>query len=279
MQARDGGDAHAAPGGRRLGAHILMWVTMSVSTGNEASEKLTVGRRFNGPPGSANGGYLAGLLARRVGSPAVQVTLRTPPPLETPMEVVPAGAGTPLRLMDGETLVAEARPAEAPATDLLPVAPETAEEARQAFRGFGGHPFSACFVCGPDRADGDGLRVLAGPVPGSDGSLVAAPWTPDASLAGTDPRTTGPEAAWAALDCPGGWASDVDQRPMVLGRMTAAVDRVPEVGSPHVVVGRFLRSEGRKVFTATALFDHEGARIASAEATWIVIDPKDFGAA
>ncbi|MDA2813719.1 hypothetical protein O4J56_23950 [Nocardiopsis sp. RSe5-2] len=252
---------------------------MSVSTGDEAPAKLTVGRRFNGPPGSANGGYLAGLLARRVGTPAVRVTLRTPPPLETPMEVDPGGGDAPLRLLHGDTLVAEAQPAEAPATDLRPVSPETAAEASRGFRGRAGHPFATCFVCGNDRAEGDGLRVLAGPVPGADGGLVAAPWTPDASLAGDTPRTAGPEFAWAALDCPGGWASDVHERPMVLGRMAAEVVRLPEIGKPHVVMGRLLRTEGRKVFTATALFDHEGARIASAEATWIIIDPKDFGAA
>jgi hypothetical protein len=43
---------------------------------------LTVDPRFNGPPGSANGGYLAGLLAARVpeATDAVVVTLRKPRP-------------------------------------------------------------------------------------------------------------------------------------------------------------------------------------------------------
>ena len=41
-------------------------------------------------------------------------------------------------------------------------------------------------MCGPDRAEGDGLRVFPGPVAGR--GLWAAPWTPDPSVAGADGR-------------------------------------------------------------------------------------------
>ena len=51
--------------------------------------RLLVPSRFNGPPGSANGGYVAGLLAAHLGTEGpVRVTLREPPPLEVPMVVL-----------------------------------------------------------------------------------------------------------------------------------------------------------------------------------------------
>jgi hypothetical protein len=44
-------------------------------------------------------------------------------------------------------------------------------------------------------------------------------------------------------------------------------------GEPHVVLGRHLRTEGRKTFTASTLYGPSGDPIASAEAVWIAIDP------
>ncbi|MFN3602998.1 MAG: hypothetical protein ACK4UY_16580, partial [Dietzia sp.] len=53
-----------------------------------ATDVLTVPSRFCGPPSSGNGGWSAGALAALAapGAP-VRVTLRRPPPLETPMPV------------------------------------------------------------------------------------------------------------------------------------------------------------------------------------------------
>ena len=102
---------------------------------------------------------------------------------------------------------------------------------------------------------------------------TACVWVPDPTLAQLDdPSVVGPEFGWAALDCPGGWTSDLEQRPMVLGRMTAAVSSLPRVGRPHIVVGRLLREEGRKTFTATSLYD-AGRLVGRAEHTWIAVDP------
>ena len=76
---------------------------------------------------------------------------------------------------------------------------------------------------------------------------------------------------WAALDCPGGWSATWSGRPMVLGRMTAAVDACPAVGDPCVVVGRRLRDERRKTFTATTAYDADGRVLGRAEAAWIAL--------
>ena len=73
-------------------------------------ETLTIPARFNGPPGSANGGYTCGRVAQLVGAEEVEVSLRKPPPLERPLEVVRDGERVELR--DGDTLVAEGQPAE-----------------------------------------------------------------------------------------------------------------------------------------------------------------------
>ncbi|MBB6172091.1 hypothetical protein HNR23_002151 [Nocardiopsis mwathae] len=239
---------------------------------------LIVDPRFNGPADSANGGYISGLLAARLEAPGasgVQVTLRKPPPLGTPMTVEPDDGGG-LRLMDGGDLVAVAEPAEEPAEAVPPVSRAKAEQAQRRFRGSSGHPFPTCFTCGTERAPGDGLRLFAGPVDDEHPTTVACSWTPDPSLAvrGADgtPRDTVPtEVVWAALDCPGGWSSDVSERPIVLGRMAATVARSPRVGRPHVVMGRLLGAEGRKVFTASTVYGPDGEVVARARATWIML--------
>ena len=65
---------------------------------------MRIAARFNGPPGSANGGVTAGRLAAYVGAAAVEVTLRRPPPLGVDLRVDASG-GT-ARLLDGDVLVA-----------------------------------------------------------------------------------------------------------------------------------------------------------------------------
>ncbi|HET8969672.1 MAG TPA: hypothetical protein VFN19_01325, partial [Candidatus Nanopelagicales bacterium] len=99
---------------------------------------------------------------------------------------------------------------------------------------------------------------------------VATTWVPDASLAGPDGRVP-PELVWAALDCPGGWTSDLGDRPMVLGRITAAVDALPEPGDRCIVVGQRLGVDGRKAFTASTAYDSDGRVLGHAESTWIAV--------
>jgi hypothetical protein len=238
------------------------------------SSSITVSQRFAGPPGSANGGYLSGRLAAHVDDSApVTVTLRTPPPLERPMAVEPDGSG--VRLLDGEVVVAEASPGEFGHDLVAPVDVETAEAARSSYAGLHRHPFPGCFTCGPDRDEGDGLRLMPGRIaPGR----TACVWVPHQSLASIDDAAVAdPVFAWAALDCPGGWTSDVDARPVVLGRMTALCDEPPLIGQPHVVVGRLIAQEGRKTVTATTLYDNDGRVLGRAEHTWIAVDPATFG--
>ena len=140
---------------------------------------LTIPARFNGPPGSANGGYAAGLVAGLVGSEVASVSLRAPPPLERPLAVVRDNGGVELR--DGDTLVAEGNPDELLLDVPDPVSPADAAAASEAGREHwcAVHPFPTCVVCGPKRASGDGLRVFPGEL--RDG-VFAADWTPDESI-------------------------------------------------------------------------------------------------
>jgi hypothetical protein len=151
---------------------------------------------------------------------------------------------------------------------------ERAMSARAAYPGLNDHPFDHCFVCGPLRAYGDGMKLCPGPV--GDG-MTACVWTPDESLADpSDPALVGYEFVWSAMDCPGGWTSDLTARPLVLGRMTALVERVPAIGRPVVVVGKLLDTDGRKSFTAVTAYEPDGEIIGHAEQVWIEVDPALF---
>lgn len=228
---------------------------------------LTIDRRFCGPPDSGNGGYVCGVLAQSVDGDA-EITLRMPPPLHRPLEVVTEN-GT-VRLRDGEAVVAEAALA---AWELDVPEPPTlaeAEAAAQGYTGFDRHAFPTCFVCGPRRRAGDGLRIFTGPLDGTP--LVAAPWAPDASLS-EDGVLVRPEFIWAALDCPGGFAvtPDLQERPVLLGRLAARIHAPVRIDQTYVAVGWPIARDGRKLFAGTALFTADGACCARARATWIEV--------
>ncbi len=234
------------------------------------SEQVIIDQRFRGPPESGNGGYVCGVVAGLVGGTA-EVTLRRPPPLDRPLQVTRLDDGG-IALRDGETIIAEGAPAPVEIEAPEPVSFTDAEEASRSYLGFRRHDFPTCLVCGPQRTQGDGLRIFPGPIPGRD--IVAAAWTPDASLAGED-STVRPEFVWAALDCPGGWAlfdEPNEGRPIVLGRQATRLIAPVQRGDRCVVIGWPLGEDGRKLYSGTALFSHNGELRAVARATWIRLD-------
>lgn len=247
---------------------------------------LVIPARYCGPNSSGNGGYTAGLLAERFADhpdpapecPVVEVTLRLPPPLDTDL-AVEHDDGPRTRLLHGSTLVAEARCTDEELQPVEAVSTARAAEVMPGYAGFRTHPFPRCFVCGPDREEGDGLRIFPGPL--GDGRVASA-WVPHQSLAVAsdllDPgvERVGLATTWAALDCPGGWSTDLEGRPAVLGQIAARVDALPVVGEPHVVVGAELSREGRKTFTASTVYDSDGRIVARARHTWIAVDPAAF---
>ena len=233
--------------------------------GDPVAEQIVIDRRYCGPGKSGNGGYVCGLLAGYVEG-AAEVTLRLPPPIDTPLEVDTGEHGR-VTLRDGDAIVAECAPAHIDIEVPAAVSVSDAEAAAKLYPGFDRHPFPTCFVCGPDRAEGDGLRIFPGAVDGRD--LVAAPWTPEASLADDD-RLVRPEFVWAALDCPSGFGGGLGgDLVMVLGRLAAELRLPVYAGRRYAVAGWLVSEEGRKRFTGSALFDEEGALCARAKATWI----------
>ena len=230
---------------------------------------LTVAPRFCGPPGSANGGYLAGLFAQHA-QETVRVRLHLPPPLGASLQVVPREGGRFELLHDG-AVIASAEPTRLEIEVPSPPDYLAALEASRRYAGFTGHAFPGCFVCGPERARGDGLRIFAGPLSAGAAAMVAAPWVPDVAL-GLDDHKVRPEFMWAALDCPGYFAARADRVAMLLGEFTAHVDRRVHVDEPCVILGWRISVDGRKYEVGTALFDEDGELCARARALWI--EPK-----
>jgi len=237
---------------------------------------VTIDKRYCGPPNSGNGGYVCGRLARHIAGGA-EVTLRAPPPLDKPLDVVAADGGS-WELRDGATILAAGRGAgvelvrletasfaEASAAELLtPVKPHE-------------HPLPMCFVCGPARAQGDGLRIFAGPL-ARQISVFAATWIPDPTLAAED-GLVAPEFLWSALDCPTGYVSNYnpesgnsERTPILLGRMSARIETRPRPEERCVITAWATARDGRKRVAEAAAFGEAGRLLAVARATWIAVE-------
>jgi hypothetical protein len=224
---------------------------------------VSIPNRFCGPPGYANGGYAAGLVAPHcLGAAAVAVTIRRPVPLDRRLAVV--GEQDTIELRDGDEVLALAQPE---TLDDRPPRVVGLDEARAAAKRCAvllhgdWHPAPECFVCGPRRDPEDGLRLFAGP---TDDGLVTTTWTP---------RETAPEIVWAALDCPSSMHIYRDGvRPVamyVLGRIVGRVDERPHIDEELVIVSWELGRDGRKLFAGCALQRPDGAILATTRATWI----------
>jgi hypothetical protein len=231
---------------------------------------LTVAGRFCGPPGTANGGYLAGRLAARLPSPAVSVRLRRPTPVDRALDVRPAGGG--VELVDGDEVLATAIPAELELE--VPAAPSCADAAaaQAALPPREGHPFPRCFGCGSDRVPGDAVAVVVGPLPGRP-DVWAGTFRPTAELPSSD-GVAAPETVWAALDCPSFQPiAPLNPAPHVLGTITARQDAPVRLDTDHVLLSWLVAHEGRRSTTASALVGPDGTVAARAQAIWFEVSP------
>jgi len=230
---------------------------------------LAIPARFNGPLQSGNGGYCSGAFAGFLEGPA-EVSLRAPVPLETPLAVERDGDDA-LRVLDGETLIAEA--GAAPELQVEVPEPVSSQEARRAaerYRGLPDGPFSRCFVCG--RAREDALGVFAGEVEGRE--LVASPWTPPAWAADESGQVL-PEIVWAVLDCPTFFAAYLGEELPIsfLVRLGARIDAPVLAGEEHVVIAWPTGVEGRKRWAGSAVLSGDGKVLAAAHA--LMVEPRD----
>lgn len=236
------------------------------------SEPLVISSRFCGPPKSGNGGYVCGRMAAHVPG-SVAVRLKAPPPLETELQIEVLDSA--VRLLHGPNVIAEAKAA---ALDLSPPACPSfaeAEEAAKSYLGFTSHAFPRCFVCGPQRANGDGLRIFPGPT--ASRSMVAATWVPDQSL-GNGSKVVRAEFLWAALDCTSGFAvlPVPEGKAIVLGELCVRIDDSVTASEKCIVIGWPLQIDGRKRIAGSAVFSSSGRPVAVGRATWIEVPSSAF---
>lgn len=226
---------------------------------------IIITHQFRGPDNSGNGGYTCGKLASYINGPA-EVTLKLPPPLNQPLEVVQDPSGG-VALMKGEQTIATAVPASIHLTVPGPPSYETAVKAAGQHAMMEAHAYPGCFVCGPARKKADGLCIFAGRVKNQD--YVAAPWIPEKCFA-DESGVIRDEIVWAALDCPGAWAIlDKQLRMILLGRMAVEIIKPVKAGQELVVIGWQIAEEGRKIQAGTALFDESRDLCAKGQSTWI----------
>ncbi len=244
-------------------------------------KSVVIEKRFCGPPNSANGGYVCGLLAAHIDGDA-EITLRAPPPLGQRLGIVASEDSIELR--NGDATLATGRKTRFEVHEMPVVNFRDAQDAvRRSRYDESRHPLPMCFVCGSAREHGDGLRIIPGPVPprlGCNAGILAAPWVPYANLAGEDGAVAG-EFVWAALDCPTGFAGVGAHHlgmngteTILLGRMSARIEKRPQPGDPCMIVAWPTGRDGRKLFASSALLSSDGELLAAAQATWILVDPQ-----
>ncbi|MEH6589776.1 MAG: hypothetical protein V7746_05960 [Halioglobus sp.] len=230
------------------------------------NHQISIASRFNGPPGSGNGGYSCGTLAAYL--PGVtRVRLHAPPPLDKPMQV--SETDGEVQLHDGETLVGSAVSVQLDM--VIPDAPSLAEaeQASKGFLCFEDHSYPTCFVCGPGREGNDGLCLYPGPV--KDWNLLACVWRPGADLL-DDTGMVRPEFVWSALDCPGFFAAvGEDLLPTLLGELIADLKHPVPGSEPLVVFSWPMGREGRKLRGGVAIANQDGHVLACSQTTWIAL--------
>jgi hypothetical protein len=246
-------------------------MTTGSSTRFDRIDTLIIDPRYKGPNTSGNGGWVAGSLARLLGTGSVSVSLRAPAPLAVPLSVRWRDDGT-VTLENGGSLIAEA--GSAPLELDVPEAPNPEEAAAAGVLAqkmtvhLGANvPYAHCFGCGLARSDG--LRIVPGPV--GDGGIVATSWTPSLP-AGNDDRLS-VETTWTALDCSAGlaWMPRLPAgTAIVTARITAVIDQPLQAGHRYTVIGWPISQEGRKLHAGTAIFDATGKIRARSRQLWLI---------
>ena len=232
--------------------------------------ELIIQRRFNGPPASGHGGYVAGMLSQHF-EQSCTVRISAPIPLETPLAL--SWQDNRLEARSGEALILSARPDTVTLTPPAPPSLETARKAAANPTSFGAGGPSTCFVCGRNRAESDGLHIHCGRI---DETHAASVWRPHETFCDAD-GTVRPEYIWAALDCPGGFSLPLSDTTYLLGEMNAVLHRPVRNGGEIIVHAWHAWSDGRKHFAGTALHAADGTLLAQADTLWIELTPEQAG--
>jgi len=227
---------------------------------------VIINSRFKGPPNSGNGGYTSGLLARQL-SGDVRVVLKNPPPLDTPLTLNVDEGAAQLKNGDQVVALAEATQLDLKVPTCLPL--DVVTHSESLFSDANNHLQPVCFVCGPNRSAGDGLRIFTSEINEPD-ECVAAIWQPDRSLE-NEQGFVAPEFIWAALDCPGYFAHRRTKQVMLLGTITGSIEQLPVTEQTMIVMGWQIEVNNRKHVSGTALFDANGCLYAKSLQVWISV--------
>lgn len=234
--------------------------------------KIEIDYRYRGFQDIAQGGYTSGLLAGFIDEPA-RISLRAPVPMGRPLRV--GRDEEVVALYEDSSVLAKASASRLDDVQVpRSVSLAEAEEASHGFPGHHHHPFPECFCCGPDRKQGDGLRIFPGRL--SEGQMIAAPWMPDESVAGRE-GIVRPEIVWSALDCPQLFALVHSAAPNTEDRaVTAAMEtelRAPvKAGERYVVVAWPSGGDGRRLFADAAILAESGEVLALSRQTAAITD-------
>jgi hypothetical protein len=215
--------------------------------------------RFQGPTGSGQGGYTAGILAGHLGG-RVMVDIHRPIPLGVELRVEVEGDRA--RALHGDEVVLRA----ARVSQVFAASPPVeVDAARAAWGRPQSHASPDCFACG---LGAESFRVWAGPV--ADG-ILASPWSPPSWSAGASGRVADP-FVWAAIDCPAGWAIARQT-----SRRTLTIQFGAEILAPIYPVGEYVvtavaqRWRGRAFRAATSLYEPGGRLMARASSVWLEV--------
>lgn len=224
--------------------------------------KITIEKIHQGPTGSANGGYVAGLLGDALRGQPSTVKIHRPIPVDTPVFIYRHGDSAFIRHDQEVIATAELTDETIPTTEF--VEPDRVLEGVEADLDMA--MFAECFVCGTPAPRGLGVEVRALP----DGRFAAV-WHPDRS-SHIDGPLVDARYLRSALDCPGGFAAlTANQTLAVTGTLTSRIEFLPEVDSPLVVVGESTWADGRKLGAVTSIYTDSGELVATASAIWISI--------
>lgn len=224
--------------------------------------KTIIDKIHQGPSGSANGGYVAGLLGDALrGKPSI-VKIHRPVPVETPVFMYRRGETAFIRHAEEVVATAELTNEDIPTTAFV----EPDEVLAGVEPRLDMAMFAECFVCGEPAPRGLGLEVRAL----ADGRFATL-WQPARSSHIEGPLV---EARYlrSALDCPGGFAAlTANQTLAVTGTLISKVEFLPEADATLVVVGESTWADGRKLGAVSTIFTEAGEPVATASAVWISI--------
>jgi len=236
---------------------------------------LRIGRSFQGPTGSGQGGWTAFRFAECIPD-RVEVSLHSPVPLERDLVVASDPTGDLWSLSPGRDAgagpVMTASPLDRIDARTEPVTIDEARRARARFTHLGSrHPVPFCFSCGLQH---DSMRVHAAEL---DDDRYATDWTVPGWAVGADGAPDG-GVVWAALDCASAWyvCQSRGERVAFTVRFAAEIVAPIQAGATYALVSWSGNAsddwDGRKRHAAAAAFDADGACVARSVSLWVSVD-------